>query len=103
MVCVNFSAYRDEEEHSESLGTTSENIFTQTVCVTYRVLTIACVPSATVQHFPRSLKYLTQYTIIYIKPTRCNSGQYLFLLTTAGIFYMFRALLCAHHQENHKL
>ena len=89
LVHVNVSAYRDEEEHSESLGTTSENIFMQTVCVTYRVLTITCVPSATVQHFPRSLKYSTQYTIIYIKPTRCNSGQYSFLLTTVGTLYKF--------------
>jgi len=54
MVHVNFSAYRDEEEHSESLGTTSENIFTQTVCVTYRVLMITRVLSEAVQHFPRS-------------------------------------------------
>ena len=93
LVFVNISAYRDEQEHSESLGTTSENIFTQTVCVTYRVLTITCVPSATVQHFPRSLKYSTQYTTIYINPTKCNSVQYLFLLITAGTFYMFQAIL----------
>jgi hypothetical protein len=61
---VKISAYCDEEEHFESIGTTTENIFMQSMCETYRFLTITCVLSAAFTTiFPVSQKYSTQYTM----------------------------------------
>jgi len=92
LVHVNISAYRDEQEHSWKPWYNQRKYFHANCMRNIQSFNDNMCTISNSTTFSKVNKYSTQYSITYIKPTRCNSGQYLFL-TTAGTLYLFRALL----------